>query len=111
MRYLHPQKTNASTINLRPRKKICVAQVTQPGIFFGCLRGRYKAPVPMANAYIFSQFEQKNSQSEGHFFVNQYSLQIAFIFNGLLIKIKHMIRNKSDSMQFKRSCLRKYYKK
>ena len=30
MRYLHPQKTNASTINLRPRKKICVAQVTQP---------------------------------------------------------------------------------
>ena len=58
------------------------------GIFFGCLRGRYKAPVPMANAYIFSQFEQKNSQSEGHFFVNQYSLQIAFIFNGLLIKNK-----------------------
>ena len=53
------------------------------GIFFGCLRGRYKAPVPMANAYIFSQFEQKNSQSEGHFYVNQYSLQIAFIFNGL----------------------------
>ena len=52
-----------------------------PGIFFGCLRGRYKAPVPMANAYIFSQFEQKNSQSEGHFYVNQYSLQIAFIFN------------------------------
>ena len=30
------------------------------GIFFGCLRGRYKAPVPMANAFIFSQFEQKN---------------------------------------------------
>ena len=75
------------------------------GIFFGCLRGRYKAPVPMANAYIFSQFEQKKSQSEGHFFVNQYSLQIAFIFKGLLIKIKHMIRNKSDSMQFKRPCL------
>ena len=23
------------------------------GIFIGCLRGRYKAPVPMANAYIF----------------------------------------------------------
>ena len=65
----------------------------------------------MANAYIFSQFEQKNSQSEGHVFVNQYSLQIAFIFNGLLIKIKHMIRNKSESMQFKRPCLRKYYKK
>ena len=65
----------------------------------------------MANAYIFSQFEQKNSQSEGHFFVNQYSLQIAFIFNGLLIKIKHMIRNKSESMQLKRRCLRKYYKK
>ena len=81
-----------------------------PGIFFGCLRGRYKAPVPMANAYIFSQFEQKNSQSEGHFYVNQYSLQIAFIFNGLLIKIKHMIRNKSNSMQLKRPCLRKYYK-
>ena len=80
------------------------------GIFFGCLRGRYKASVPMANAYIFSQFEQKNSQSEGHFYVNQYSLQIAFIFNGLLIKIKHMIRNKSDSMQLKRPCLRKYYK-
>ena len=58
----------------------------------------------------FSQFEQKNSQSEGHFYVNQYSLQIAFIFNGLLIKIKHMIRNKSDSMQLKRPCLRKYYK-
>ena len=33
----------------------------------------------MANAYIFSQFEQKNSQSEGHCYVNQYSLQIAFI--------------------------------
>ena len=82
----------------------------QSGIFFGCLRGRYKAPVPMANAYIFSQFEQKNSQSEGQFYVNQYSLQIAFIFNGLLIKIKHMIRNKSDSMQFKHPCLRKYYK-
>ena len=65
----------------------------------------------MANAYIFSQFEKKKSQSEGHFFVNQYSLQIAFIFKGLLIKIKHMIRNKSDSMQFKRPCLRKYYKK
>ena len=64
----------------------------------------------MANAYIFSQIEQKNSQSEGHFYVNQYNLQIAFIFNGLLIKIKHMIRNKSDSMQFKRPCLRKYYK-
>ena len=80
------------------------------GIFFGCLRGRYKAPVPMSNAYIFSQFEQKNSQSEGHFYVNQYSLQIAFIFNGLSIKIKHMIRNKSDSMQFKRPCLREYYK-
>ena len=78
----------------------------EPGIFFGCLRGRYKAPVPMANAYIFSQFEQKNSQLEGHFFVNQYSLQIAFIFNEILIKIKHMIRNKSDSMQFKRPCLR-----
>ena len=43
------------------------------GIFFECLRGRYKAPVPMANAYIFSQFEQKKSQSEGHFYVNQYS--------------------------------------
>ena len=28
-----------------------------------------------------SQFEQKNSQSEGHFNANQYSLQIAFIFN------------------------------
>ena len=82
----------------------------QSGIFFGCLRGRYKAPVPMANAYIFSQFGQKNSHSEGHFYVNQYSLQIAFIFNGLLIKIKHMIRNKSDSMQLKRPCLRKYYK-
>ena len=80
------------------------------GIFFGCLRGRYKAPVAMANAYTFSQFEPKNSQSEGHFYVNQYSLQIAFIFNGLLIKIKHMIRNKSDSIQFKRPCLRKYYK-
>ena len=80
------------------------------GIFSGVsLRGRYKAPVPMANAYIFSQFEQKNSQS-GHFYVNQYSLQIVFIFNGLLIKIKHMIRNKSDSMQLKRPCLRKYYK-
>ena len=63
----------------------------------------------MANAYIFSQFEQKNSQSEGHFYVNQ-SLQIAFILNGLLIKIKHMIRNKSDSMQLKRPFLRKYYK-
>ena len=58
------------------------------GIFFGCLRGRYKAPVPMANAYIFSQFEQKNSQSEGHFYVNQYSLQIAFIFNGLFYQNK-----------------------
>ena len=80
------------------------------GFFFGCLRGRYKAPVPMANAYIFSQFEQKKSQSEGHFYVNQYSLQIAFIFNGLLVKIKHMVRNKSDSMQLKRPCLRKYYK-
>ena len=52
----------------------------------------------------------KKSQSEGHFYVNQYSLQIAFIFNGLLIKIKYMIRNKSDSMQLKRPCLRKYYK-
>ena len=60
----------------------------------------------MANAYTFSQFEQKNSQS-GHFYVNQFSLQIAFIFNGLLIKIKHMIRNKSDSMQLKCPCLRK----
>ena len=39
------------------------------GIFFGCLRGRYKAPVSKANAYIFSQFEQKNSQWEGHFYV------------------------------------------
>ena len=85
--------------------------IDMPGIFFGCLRGRYKAPVPMANAYIFSQFEQNNSQSEGHFFVNQYSLHIVFIFNGLLIKINHMIRNKSESMQFKRPCLRKYYKK
>ena len=75
------------------------------GFFSGVM-----APVPMANAYIFSQFEQKNSQSEGHFYVNQYSLQIAFIFNGLLIKIKHMIINKSDSMQFKHPCLRKYYK-
>ena len=34
MRSLHPQKTNASTINLRPRKKICVAQVTQPTLIF-----------------------------------------------------------------------------
>ena len=30
------------------------------GIFFGCLRGRCKALVPMANANIFSQFAQKN---------------------------------------------------
>ena len=88
-------------------KSVCNKEHKGAGIFFGCLRGRYKAPFPMANAYIFSQFEQKNSQSEGHFYVNQYSLQIAFIFNGLLIKIKHMIRNESDSMQFKRPCLRK----
>ena len=58
----------------------------------------------------FPNLNKKNSQSEGHLYVNQYSLQIAFIFNGLLIKIKHMIRNKSDSMQLKRPCLRKYYK-
>ena len=43
----------------------------QAGIFLGCLRGRYKAPVPMANIHIFSQFEQKNSQSEGQLYVNQ----------------------------------------
>ena len=53
--------------------------------FFSGVSGVVMAPVPMANAYIFSQFEQKKSQSEGHFYVNQYSLQIAFIFNGLLI--------------------------
>ena len=58
----------------------------------------------------FPNLNKKKSQSEGHFYVNQYSLQIAFIFKGLLIKIKQMIRNKSDSMQFKRPCLRKYYK-
>ena len=39
----------------------------QAGIFFRCLRGRYKAPVPMANTHIFSQFGPKNSQSEGIF--------------------------------------------
>ena len=43
------------------------------GIFFGsrCLRGCYKAPVPVANAHIFSQFGPKNSQAEGNFNVNQ----------------------------------------
>ena len=35
--------------------------------FFGCLRGRCKAPVPMANTHIFSQFGPKNSQSDGNF--------------------------------------------
>ena len=29
------------------------------GIFFGCIRGRYKAPVPMANAYIFPNLNKK----------------------------------------------------
>ena len=40
------------------------------GFFFGCLRGSYKAPVPMANTHIFSQFGPKNSQSEVNFHVN-----------------------------------------
>ena len=59
----------------------------------------------------FPNLNKKIPNQKVIFFVNQYSLQIAFIFNGLLIKIKHMIRNKSDSMQFKRPCLRKYYKR
>ena len=41
------------------------------GIFLGCLRGHYKAPVPMANIHIFSQFEPKISQSEGQLYVTQ----------------------------------------
>ena len=49
---------------------------------------------------LFPNLNKKNQKVI--FFVNQYSLQIAFIFNGLLIKIKHKIRNKSESMQFKR---------
>ena len=34
------------------------------GIFFGCLRGRNKAPFPMRFRRIFSQFVEKNSQSQ-----------------------------------------------
>ena len=41
------------------------------GIFLGYLRGRYKAPVPMANIHFFSQFDQKISQSEGQLYVDQ----------------------------------------
>ena len=34
------------------------------GFFFGCLRGRNKAPFPMRFRRIFSQFVEKNSQSQ-----------------------------------------------
>ena len=38
--------------------------IGNPGIFFGCLRGRNKAPFPMRFRRIFSQFVEKNSQSQ-----------------------------------------------
>ena len=58
----------------RTRLSIGVAPITQVmhgEIFLGYLRGRYKAPVPMANIHFFSQYDQKISQSEGQLYVDQ----------------------------------------
>ena len=41
--------------------------------FFRVSQGPLEGPCPNGKCLHFFQFEQKKSQSEGHFYVNQYS--------------------------------------
>ena len=50
----------------------------------------------MANTHIFSQFEPRNFPIRRSILCKSIVLQVAFIFNGAFIKIKHIVRNKSN---------------